>query len=389
MPKAKGYAMKAIRLDRERGAFDLEYNGERVRGVIMVDALVALIRGQVDQESNLAPGAQPILFGDFATADPDTGVYGPFCAKLRLDNPISLKAEVNLVKAVGVEIGKTYLHEITGPDLERLKTLWVKKKVAPNTIKRRLNALRRVMDYAVATGKIKMNPLPRVKGLKTKNRAEIWLRTEEFDRLLLHCDPTIRLLVEYLGLCGARISEALDFRTGDLRDGRLLVPTQKRGVPSREMMREFNTASLGPRWRELEERLIPHPQSGFYFHANERGKTGEPLSYSHFQRLFNKARIAAGLPCIRPHDLRGTFCVNRAMVVKDFRQLQIEMGHSNARSIDAYLARAKRFDPKDSYFYDPETASTATASPPPAAQQAPVPAKSAEPEPFPANPTLH
>lgn len=380
----KGWNLNGTRLDHNRIALDFTLNGERVRGVITAEALAAIVRGQVDHDANLSPGAEPTLFADFAT-----NAYGPFAATPRLNNPLSLLGEINLVKAVSVKLGQTYLHELKGPDLEALKETWLKEKVAVNTIKRRLNALRRVIKYAVAKGLIKQNPLPLVTGLKSKNRAEIWLRTEEFDRLLQHCHPLIRPIVEYLGLTGARISEALDFRVGDLRDGRLLVPTEKRGVPCREMMREFNTASLGPRFARLEQQFNPHPKSGFYFYAPEHNREGRPLSYSYFQRLFNEARIAAGLPHIKPHDLRGSFSIHRSIVIKNFRQLMIEMGHGDARSIESYLARAQRFDPKDSYFYNPEAAPTAIESPTPATPPAQIPAKPAQPEPFPASATLH
>lgn len=154
-------------------------------------------------------------------------------------------------------------------------------------------------------------------------------------------------------------------------------------------MREFNTASLGPRWARLEQQLNPHPESGFHFYARERNKTGRPLSYSYFQRLFTQAKIAAGLPHIKPHDLRGTFAIHRAIVVKNFRQLLIKMGQSDARSIESYLARSQRFDPKESYFYVPPVEPIGTSSPAPTAQPAQIPAKPAHPDPFPANSTFH
>lgn len=116
-------------------------------------------------------------------------------------------------------------------------------------------------------------------------------------------------------------------------------------------MREFDVASLGPRFADLMKELKPNAQSGFYFYAN--AKSAEPLSYSYFQHMFTEAKIAAGLSQIRPHDLRGSFAVHRAMVIKNFRQLQIEMGHGNSRSIESYLARAQRFDPSESIFWNP------------------------------------
>lgn len=75
------------------------------------------------------------------------------------------------------------------------------------------------------------------------------------------------------------------------------------------------------------------------------------MSYNYFQRLFSEARAAAEMAEIHPHDLRGTFAMHRAMVINSFRQLQAELGHGNPRSMQAYLDRARQFDPKESVFY--------------------------------------
>ncbi|MBI4679042.1 MAG: hypothetical protein HY748_15805 [Elusimicrobia bacterium] len=54
-------------------------------------------------------------------------------------------------------------------------------------------------------------------------------------------------------------------------------------------------------------------------------------------------------------------------MVKTSRQLQIELGHGDARSIDSYLARVKSFNPRDSIFYvEPSPVQPAPDAAPPA-----------------------
>lgn len=352
MPRPKGRAFKAIRMGRELVRIEFRYEGEYVRRTCRMDALRSFLLGGEPDESNLAFKAEPITFQDYVDQK-----YLPFAARPRLKNPKSLLCEVNLIKALRKRLGDRYLHEIQTKDAEALKEFWLKQPRVNSTIKKRLNCLRRVMDYAESAGLIKKNPIKPVKGLPVGDRAHIWLRLPQIDHLLEKCDPTIKPLVEYMILTGARIGEALDFRQGDVRNGKLYVPTEKQGRPARDQMREFDIVSLGPRFAALLGRLSPHPKTGYYFYAFERGGTGSALSYNYFQRLFSEAREAARLPELQPneklhpHDLRGTFAMHRAMVVNSFRQLQAELGHGNPRSMQAYLDRARQFDPKESVFY--------------------------------------
>lgn len=327
MPRPKGYPLKAVRLNRDMVYFEFKHEGRYIRRQCRMDALAAFLAEEVE-ESNLAPSAQPLTFKEFAEQR-----YLPFAAKPRLNNPRSYHAEAALVKALCVDLGNRKLHEIRGLDAEQCKMAWLKAKRVNNTIKKRLNCLRRVMGYAVAVGLIKTNVIPEAKGLHVGNRSEIWLRLHDLDRLLKECHPLVAPLVEYMALTGARLGEALDFRVGDLRGGRLFVPTLKRKKPMRSAMREFEVVSLGPRFRALLARLQPHPETGYYFYATKFSLSH--LSVPYAERRFAEAREAAKLGDIRLHDLRGTFAMHRAMVVPTFHQLQQELGHRDARSVQS------------------------------------------------------
>lgn len=346
MPRAQGHPAQVLRINREEFGFDFRYQGKRRRGKIPVSAIVALICGNREPaDSNLGAGAQPITLNDFVKNN-----YLPLNAKRRLVNPLSYVSEEFVILAVCKLLGDRSLHEIRSRDSEVCKDVWLKEENVNSTIKKRLNCLRRVMDYAIRRELVKTNPIPPVRDLPVGNRRHIWLKLDEIERLLAGCHPAIRDLVEYLVLTGARLNEGLDFRVGDIRDGKLYVPTQKQKKPMRDAMREFDVASLGPRFAALIARLKPHPKTGFYFYANLG--SASHLSDQYAEKLFQDARTAAGLgDNVHLHDLRGTFAMHRAMVVHSFRRLQAEMGQGDPQSIQSYLDRAGSFDPKQSIFF--------------------------------------
>jgi len=347
MSKHKGHPLKAVRLDHERMSFDYTHRGLRVRGTIMIEALTALIYGEVDNDTNLSKGESPMNFADFVNK-----TYLPLDAAPRLSNPRSLAAETDLMKSLGAKLGTMSLHEISGKDAERCKSVWHEQGLAANTIKRRWHALGRVLDCAKAKGLIKNNLLHKIRGLACA--AGIWLRLEEIEPLLIACEkvhPRLRVLIEFLILTGARIGEAQLLLAGDIRDGVLWLPTLKQGGDPRAFARPLNIKSLGPKFAALLPKLQPHPVSKLYFYANDSKMEAITESYAH--KLFKQALAAVGRTDFTLHDCRGTFATHRAMVVDNFRQLQAELGHGDPKSCVAYLARVRQFDRRASIFYQP------------------------------------
>ncbi|MCM2303089.1 MAG: tyrosine-type recombinase/integrase [Elusimicrobia bacterium] len=349
MSNQKGHPLKAVRLDRERIRLDFTHGGRRVRGEVRAEALAALILGEIDSDSNLVFGEAPITLTDFVNQ-----VYIPFDATPRLLNVRSLKAEVDIVKPWLTKLGKMMLHEIQGKDAERCKDEWITQGLAGNTIKRRWDALGRVLDCGKTKGRIKNRILGKPSGLALANRSGIWLKLSEIDPILAECEKVhrkLRPLIEFLILTGARIGEAQLLVNGDIRNGTLWLPTEKQGCPPRDATRPLDIKSLGPRFAALLPKLKPHPVSGLYFYANDAKLTAITESYA--ISLFQKALAAVGRIDFTLHDCRGTFATHRAMVVNSFRQLQAELGHGNQKSITAYLARARQFDRRESIFYSP------------------------------------
>jgi integrase len=209
--------------------------------------------------------------------------------------------------------------------------------------------MKRILNYGTQLGLLKRNPLLGVKGLKNESRRSIWLPKADIDRLLESCEPWLRDLMEFRVLTGARPSEAavVGERNWDRAKDEFWVCTLKKRTPG-EHRRYFSIPTLGSRFRKLLERLKPHPKTGLYFGRPD----GEPHKLITVEHAFGRARKLANLDHITSYDLRGTFAMHRAMVVKGFRQLQSEMGHSNPNSIQSYLDEAARYSPEESIFYE-------------------------------------
>lgn len=341
------------RIGRDKFRFDYRDGDRRIRCTVTRAELTAFLTNGVDRESNLGPkGGQMTLERFFNDA------YLPDCARPRFLNPRSYEAEVDLTKALSRTLGATPIHQIRSSDAEEHKSQRIEAGRANSSIKKELRCLGRAMEYAASMEIVRKNPLKPVRGLPSADRSSIWLRLQEIDRLTAACPARLSLLVEFLILTGARIGEALLFEASDVRRERgvILIPTEKRKAPARDCLRSIDIKSLGPRFERLLERMEAKVSQGRFF----------PMTYPAFNGLFAGARTRAKLDHIHAHDLRGTFCIHRALVVKNFRQLQYEMGHRDAKSVESYLGRAEQFDPTESIFYMPpsEPESWTTTMPP-------------------------
>jgi integrase len=341
--------MKVIR-EGENVRFDYHYGYEYIRRVIsMKDLSFFLLSGL--QESNLGAGKEPEPFRAFVLTK-----YLPRCARPNLrDN--SFEREQDSTVALIKFFGDKPVHEIDLESWEKYKTGRLKgslpfcrKPCVNSTVDKEFDCLKRILGYAASLKLVKMNVLASVKGLKVGSRRAIWLRLKQIDCLLRHCEPWLANLLEFRILTGARPSEALEFGRDniDLQKGEIWLRTLKKR-DGKEHRRYIPIDSLGLRFKALLGRMAPHPETGYFFFK----RAGRPYSLSQVEHLFAKARKLSGLEHVISYDLRGTFAMHRAMVVKNFRQLQTEMGHGNPQSIQSYLDEASRFRVEESIFHVP------------------------------------
>jgi integrase len=357
-----------------KDSVDIEYrhNGYHIHRIIGLSELTEFLTGSALQESNLGP--KGIITLDAFCAE----WYLPKSARHRLKERTYTR-EVALVHALQNYFKEARLHDVSRDNWETYQNLRLSGKLsasgkpcAEGTVKKEFKCLRMILSYATALGFLKTNVLAGVKpNLSDGNRSDIWLTKDEITQFLGNLPDGLkrfRDLFEFRIWTGARPEEAALFGKNNVNweTGEIWLHTIKkhRKDTNPNTRRYFKIKSLGPRFEALLKSLVPHPVSGLYF-CNP--KDGNPYVARYVLKVFDRAISATGitkrLPVV-PYDLRGTFAMHRAMVIKSFRQLQTEMGHSSPKSIEHYLDAANHTMPKDSIFYDVREADFAANSMP-------------------------
>lgn len=219
--------------------------------------------------------------------------------------------------------------------------------------------MNQVMSYAQGLRFIKENRLSSIRRLPAESRSSYWLKKDEIERYLGAIAPwrgdgadpqKVRNFAEFLVWTGARIGEGLLFNTRDIdwtrREIRLITFKKKRKRSKEAVYRYLTIDGLGPRFVSLLSKLKGHPTTGYFF----AGQHGKPFPYPWLRAKLVAGARKAGIEWFRSHDSRHTFAMHRAIIVKDFRQLQMELGHEDPVSVQSYLDNTARFRPEDSIF---------------------------------------
>src|SRR5207244_3644124 len=122
---------------------------------------------------------------------------------------------------------------------------------APATLDREVELLKRILNYAVACGRLPHNPLAKAKLLRKPNVRRIVVDEEAFERLLVAADPPLKPILAVAYETGMRLREILDLEWDqlDLREGVIrLAPQDTKGEEAR-------TVYLAPRALEAIRQL--------------------------------------------------------------------------------------------------------------------------------------
>jgi integrase len=209
------------------------------------------------------------------------------------------------------EFEEKVIQEIALWDIEKWKAKQ-KEKVKPATVNRELALVKSLFSKAVEWGEIKESPAKKVKFLKLKgsDRRVKFLMADEVQKLISNCSNKIRPVVIIALNTGMRRSELLGLRWDQVNfeQGILtLLDTKnndRRDIPMNETVK--NTL------RAMERR-------GPYIFD---GITPQIIKYG-----FNDARIKAGRPDLRFHDLRHCFASGLVMEGVDLNVTRELLGH--------------------------------------------------------------
>lgn len=147
-------------------------------------------------------------------------------------------------------------------------------------------------------------------------------------------DVRDRALLEVLYACGARISEALGLRTGDLEPGLRVLRLTGKGDRTR-------LVPCGARAREALAAWIEGPRARLAAAARRDevflSRSGAPLDRSNAWRRVVRAARRCGLAVrVTPHTLRHSFATHLIEGGADLRSVQELLGHASVRTTEVY-----------------------------------------------------
>lgn len=154
----------------------------------------------------------------------------------------------------------------------------------------------------------------------------------------------LRLLVLIAGWCGLRYGELAELRRCDLDTERGTVSV------SRAVVRVDGRNIIGPPKSEAGVRVVhmpPHLVPAVVEHLAEHvgngpdalvfvGRDGDHLSHGEAMRAFGEARMAAGRPDLRLHDLRHSAATMAAQTGATLAELMSRLGHSTSAAALKY-----------------------------------------------------
>lgn len=218
----------------------------------------------------------------------------------------------------------------------------------PDLSSKAYSLLRTILNGAVDDEHLPANPA-RIRGGGTTERKHIIrpATLEELKNLTDAIPPRYRLMIQFAAWCDLRFGELTELRRGDvdlrdevlrvrrgvsLVDGTFVVDTPKTSAGIRD-------ATIPPHMLPLiREHLLAHTApgtDGLLFPSRT-----DPLAHlrrqSSLARVYYPARMAAGRPDLRFHDLRHTGAVYAAIAGATTAELMARLGHSTPAAAMRY-----------------------------------------------------
>ena len=294
---------------------------------LLVISLLRKAKQGVDPQAPAVSEAGPLLKDFF------TDKYLPYVKsyKRSWDTDESMIRNHIVPKLGGMSMGR-----VTPPDIAVFVELMKAENYATGTCNRALVLLRYGYSLAIRwkLPGVNGNPVKEIRNIKEDNKIERYL-TEEKTKALLESvrqseSEMLQYIVLFLIYTGARKREVLDARWRDIDWGQRSwrIPKTKSG--------KVRHVPLSSGAMNVLDHLRHRIREGFLdeqaIFANP--KTGEP--FVSFFYSWNNARIRAGLPDFRIHDLRHSFASYLVNAGRSLYEVQELLGHADIKTTSRY-----------------------------------------------------
>jgi site-specific recombinase XerD len=224
--------------------------------------------------------------------------------------------------------------EVQPEDVEEYLTFLSRRGLSGVTRAHRLAAIREFFRFLVRRKLLEHSPASDVASPKRETRGRVWLRTDEYTKLLSAAATSGKLrdycILQLFLQTGVRVRElcSLDVGDVDLR-GRVLRVTGK-GSKTRDIPLEKKALAALKTWLELRG-FVPTTEALF------PNRFGGRLSDRSVRELLTTYREAAGITKkATPHSLRHTFGSYKAKAGVPMPMLQRMLGHTKLATTQVY-----------------------------------------------------
>ena len=213
--------------------------------------------------------------------------------------------------------------------------------------------LRTIMNAAVEDELIDVNPVSiRGAGVARRKHGIEPATLAELDAIVEEMPKRLRLMVLLATWCALRYGELAELRRRDIdltndvikvRRAVTFTPNATTVGPPKTDAGVRDVAVPPHLHRALRDHLKDHTKPGrdsLLFPADSGGHLHESVLYRHW----NKARVAAGRPDLRFHDLRHTGATLAAQAGATTAELQARLGHTTADAAMIYQHAARGRD---------------------------------------------
>ncbi len=228
------------------------------------------------------------------------------------------------------EHGLLFISDLDLDWVRRFRSTWTNRNQAA---KRKLEYLRALFHFAVASGWIKENPASKLKAPETTPAPTIPFTREEVEKILNACSKYIdkennatrlRALVLLLRYSGLRLGDAVTLSRERIKDGNLFLYTAKTGTPVSCPLPPVVLKALGS--------IAAKP---YYFWT---GASKTKSVKRGWQRALKKLFRLAGVPDGHAHRFRDTFAVELLLAGVPIEHVSILLGHRGVKITEQHYA---------------------------------------------------
>ncbi len=222
-------------------------------------------------------------------------------------------------------------------DLDTLAIFRATWKDGPRSGLKKLERLRAFLRFTEKRKWIDYNPATELKAPKVPNKPTMPFTREEIVRILTALGPygksagirnaqRVRAFVLLLRYSGLRIGDAVQLDVNRLEGTKLLLHTEKTGVPVYCVLPEMVVKALD---------AAPHSSARYFFWTGKSTvRSAKGKWQRRLQRLFGLAKVTTG----HAHRFRDTFAVELLLAGVPLDRVSVLLGHSSIRITERHYA---------------------------------------------------